>query len=246
MAEAVAVATVGAANEALVAAAVAVAPPLRTPRPEFPVTALGVGTPVSVGDQAQAGPDPGVPPSARVRSRLEGWRRIGASPWVVDTLTQGIYLPWTRTPPRLRSKRYAVAPADKDYLENESVRGLLRGFYRELTAEEAAQAHCIVGAFVVTSAGKQRMLIDYRHPNAYLADRRSKYESLFDLAPQLRPGDALLSWDTSDAFFSTWRSGRRTASSCALRRWGGCSNPSGCRSVCGWRRATGPRCAGRR
>lgn len=93
-----------------------------------------------------------------------------------------------------------MAPADKEYLEKEIARGLLCGFYRELTAEEAAQAHCIVGAFVVTSAGKQRMVIDYRLPNSYLKDRRFKYESLFSLAPQLRPGDALLSWDISDAF----------------------------------------------
>lgn len=65
-----------------------------------------------------------------------------------------------------------MAPADKEHLEKEIARGLLCGFYRELTLEEAAKSHCIVGAFFLTSAGKQRMVIDYRLPNSYLADRR--------------------------------------------------------------------------
>lgn len=201
VAEVVAEVTAGGGSAALVAAAAAVTPRLLTPRLDFPASPSGVGTPVPTGASGQADPDPALPPSVRVRRRLEGWRRIGASSWVLDTSTQGIYLPWTSTPPRSRSRGYSTAPADKDYLEKEIACGLRCGFYRELTAEEAAQAQCIVGAFVVASPGKQRMVIDSRLPNAYLADRRFKYESLFDQAPQLRPGDALLSWDISDAFF---------------------------------------------
>jgi len=45
------------------------------------------------------------------------------------------------------------------------------------------------------------MVIDYRLPNEYLEQRKFNYESLLDLAPQLRPGDAMLSWDIKDAFF---------------------------------------------
>lgn len=160
-----------------------------------------MGTQTPVKGAALADSDPGVPPSHDVRSRLGAWRRIGASPWVLDTLRRGIYLPWVKKPPRFRSKGYQVAPADADYLKREITRGLARGFYRELTDEEANKAHCIVGAFVTHSAGKQRLVIDYRVPNQYLEERKFKYESLYDLAPQLRPGDAMLSWDISDAFF---------------------------------------------
>lgn len=120
---------------------------------------------------------------------------------MVDTLTRGIYLPWTSKPPRFRAKGYPVAASDRDYLENEIARGLSRGFYRELTPTEAEASNCVVGAFVTHSVGKQRLVIDYRVPNRHLADRKFKYESLFDLAPQLRPGDAMFSWDISDAFF---------------------------------------------
>lgn len=51
------------------------------------------------------------------------------------------------------------------------------------------------------SAGKPRLVVDYRVPNKHLSPRRFKYESLYDLAPQLRPGDSLISWDIKDAFY---------------------------------------------
>lgn len=51
------------------------------------------------------------------------------------------------------------------------------------------------------SAGKPRLVVDYRVPNKHLSPRRFKCESLYDLAPQLRPGDSLISWDIKDAFY---------------------------------------------
>lgn len=193
VAEAVTEAKAGDANAALAAAVAAVTLPPQTPRPDFPVPAPHVGIPASMGVEAQADPDPRIPLSVCIRCRLDDWRRIWASPWVIGTLTQGFYLPWTRTPPRSRSEGYSVAPSDQEYLEKEKSRGMMRGFYSELTTEEAAQAHSILCALVVTSEGKHRMAIDYRLPNTYLADKQFKYEYLFDLGPQLRPGDALLS-----------------------------------------------------
>lgn len=98
---------------------------------------------------------------------------------MLDTLSYGIYLPWKSIPPRVHSKGYAVAPKDMHFLEKELSHGQVAGFYRELTPEAAAQAHCVFGAFVLTSAGTQRLVIDYRVPNAHQADTRFKYESFF-------------------------------------------------------------------
>lgn len=120
---------------------------------------------------------------------------------MIDTLTQGINLPWVTPPPRHHAKGYPVADRDKAYLVGELERGLAGGFYWELSPAEAATAHCILGVFVTWSAGKPRMVIDYRLPKAHLAERKFKYESLYDLAPQLPPGDSMLSWDIKDAFF---------------------------------------------
>ena len=160
-----------------------------------------MGTPSSPRERAPADPDPGVPPCVQVRRSLAEWRRIGASPWVLDTISNGIYLPWSSRPPHFRSKGYKIDAKDAEFLEAELARGLEQGFYRELSEDEVKKAHCVVGAFVVHSAGKARMVIDYRLPNRHLEERKFKYESLYDLAPQLRPGDAMLSWDIKDAFF---------------------------------------------
>lgn len=184
-------------------------------RPDFTAPALGVGSPASAKGAAQVDSYPRVPPSVQVRRRVGAWRRIGASPWVVDTITRGIYLPWTSKPSRFRAKGYQVAAADQDFLEKEIARGLSRGFYRELTPTEAKTSHCVVAAFVTHSAGKQRLVIDYRIPNRHLAKRKFKYESLFDLAPQLRRGDAMLLGTFQTRSF-TWRSGRKTKPTYAL------------------------------
>lgn len=169
--------------------------------PGFPGGASGVGTPAPSVVEPKADARPGVPPCVKVREHLDEWRELGASEWVLDTLANGIFLQWARRPPKYRSKGYRVAERDRAWLEQELQRGLAGGFYRELSKAEADAARCVVPAFVVWSAGKPRMVIDYRIPNACLVDKKFKYESLFDLAPQLRPGDAMISWDIKDAFF---------------------------------------------
>jgi len=75
-----------------------------TSRPDFSAAAAGVGTPSSPRELAPAEPDPGVPPCVQVRRSLAELRRIGASPWVLDTISNGIYLPWSSRPPHFRSK----------------------------------------------------------------------------------------------------------------------------------------------
>eukprot|EP00170_Pyropia_yezoensis_P004458 contig_18241_g4471 len=80
------------------------------------------------------------------------------------------------------------------------MRWLTAGYLREVTEAEAAEAHCVVGAFVTHDAGKPRLMVDYRHPNGYMEPRCFKYETLWDLAPGLAPDDHLISWDVADAF----------------------------------------------
>lgn len=152
---------------------------------------MGSQTPVK--GSALADSDPGVSPPYDVRGRLGAWLRIGASPWVLDTLRRGIFIPWVSQPPRFRFKGYQAAPAVVEHLEQEISRNLARGFYRELTDEEASKAHCIVEAFVTHPASKQRLVSNYRVPIRYLEERKVKHKSLHDLAPQLRPADAMLS-----------------------------------------------------
>lgn len=74
------------------------------------------------------------------------------------------------------------------------------GFWVELTEREAEQAEVVVNGFVTRSAGSKRIVIDARYQNGYIDDRRFKYESLMDLAPQLCPNDNLIGWDVRGAY----------------------------------------------
>lgn len=144
--------------------------------------------------------DPPVRPYVAARRAVKRWRALGASRWVITTILRGVQIPWTQVPPRYRSKGYRLAPANEEWAEGELERWLRAGYLRELNAEEAAAAHCVMGGFVTHSAGKPRLVIDYRHVNAFMEKRRFKYETLWELAPSLSPDDNLISWDIADAF----------------------------------------------
>lgn len=77
---------------------------------------------------------------------------------------------------------------------------MTEGYWREIFDEEIDRQLVIVNGFVVTAAGKKRFVLDCRVPNDYIDPRRFKYESLAELAAQLRPGDRLIKWDVRDAY----------------------------------------------
>lgn len=140
-----------------------------------------------------------VRPFVATKRALKAWRALGASWWVLETIGRGIQIPWTRRPPPFRARGYKLSAADTEWAKGELVRWLAAGYLKELTAEQAARMQCVVGAFVTYSAGKPRLVVDYRHPNAHMERRRFRYETLWELAPELSPGDHMISWDIWDA-----------------------------------------------
>ena len=145
-------------------------------------------------------PSPPVRPYEATRRAIKAWRSLGASRWVIRTIQRGVQIPWLRKPPRFHSRGYSLNKADAKWAEAELERWLAAGYLREMTEEEATGVHCLMGGFVTHSAGKPRLVVDYRHPNAYMERRRFKYETLWELAPGLGPDDELISWDIADAY----------------------------------------------
>lgn len=68
-------------------------------------------------------------------------------------------------------------PADEKWAKGELERWLSAGYLRELSAEEAATAHCMIAGPVMHSAGRPRLVIEYRHVNALMEKWRFKYET---------------------------------------------------------------------
>eukprot|EP00168_Porphyra_purpurea_P020476 TRINITY_DN863_c0_g1_i3.p3 TRINITY_DN863_c0_g1~~TRINITY_DN863_c0_g1_i3.p3 ORF type:complete len:303 (-),score=37.99 TRINITY_DN863_c0_g1_i3:2568-3476(-) len=93
-----------------------------------------------------------------------------------------------------------MGEADAVFAEAEIQRCLEKGHWRELFGKEIREQAVIMNGFVVRSAGKPRLVLDCRVPNAYIEPRRFKYESLTELAGDLRPGDEMIKWDVRDAY----------------------------------------------
>lgn len=111
------------------------------------------------------------------RRVFKRWWALGASLRALKTILRGVQISWTQVPPCYRSKGYRLAPADEDWAKGELERWLPAGYLRELSAEEAATAHCVMGGLVTHSAGRPRLVIDYRHVNAFTEKWRFNYET---------------------------------------------------------------------
>lgn len=59
---------------------------------------------------------------------------------------------------------------------------------------------CISPGFVTTSAGKWRIVVDYKKVIEHLEDRSFKMEQLTDIAPSLRREDCFLKADVKDGY----------------------------------------------
>lgn len=147
-----------------------------------------------------ASDDP-VPVFEALRAALPRWLRMGVSPWVSDTVENGVNIVWTATPTPFNSAEYPLAVADREFMATEIQRELDAGYIKEVTRPEDLDALvCIASAFVTNQAKKPRKVLDYSHVNDFQELSSCKYETLPDLAQSLRPGDALLSWDVKDAY----------------------------------------------
>lgn len=143
---------------------------------------------------------PAASPVRDCQASARHWRSLGATRWVLKNLSAGAQIPWLRRPRYHRARAFPMADADKAFAEAEIERCLAKGYWRELFGKETDQQVVIVNGFVVTAAGKKRFVLDCRVPNDYIDPRRFKYESLTELAAQLRPGDELIKWDVRDAY----------------------------------------------
>lgn len=145
--------------------------------------------------------EPGLPPPyVGVRRALRAWRAIAVSPWVLQTLRQGLCLPWSTTPPPYKARTICQDLDVQRWAACEIDRWLTRVFVRKAKASEARKAPWVAATFVTDVARKPRLVVDLSTVNDYLEDRPFRCKSLASFVAHLRPGDHMVSWDISDAF----------------------------------------------
>jgi len=125
---------------------------------------------------------------------------MGAPPWVLRAIRDGVPLPWRSAPPPHRAAPYPLPDVWQTWAVQEAQRWCVAGFARRLSRREAATAPWASPAFVADRHRKPRLVIDLKYANGFLHDKPFTYESLSLFLSQLHPNDCMVSWDMKDAF----------------------------------------------
>eukprot|EP00170_Pyropia_yezoensis_P005674 contig_23041_g5690 len=110
-------------------------------------------------------------------------------------------LPWQRAPPPFCARPIQQPPEVEAWGETEVQRWVANGFGRRATLAEQTSAQWTSATFVADVERKPRLVVALSPQNAYLYDRRFKYESIPAFVSMLKRGDHMASWDVADAFY---------------------------------------------
>lgn len=177
-------------------------PPPDSPRPASPPPLSSPSAPRRARRahlQPKALP-PGAPPHVTARRAWREWRALGASRWTLRVLTAGLLLPWRRPPPPHKARPIHQPPEVLAWAVGEVRRWVALGYCRPATPAEAAAAQWEAASFVTDIAHRPRLVVDLSAANAWLHDRRFRYETLPAFVCSLKRGDHMASWDVRDAF----------------------------------------------
>lgn len=136
--------------------------------------------------------------SLRLSTRV--WAALGAGPWVLRTILYGLRIPWVSTPKPTRSRGYPMPYAELVWCRTEVDRWVGAGYVRRLSKAVGAGSSWVSPTFVVHGP-KDRMVVDLRQINHYIAARPFKYQRLAGFLAGVLPDEHLISWDVKDAFY---------------------------------------------
>ena len=134
-----------------------------------------------------------------LRQHLRAWRRINTPKQVLRWLREGISVPFSSYPPRLRQVNY-VPQAAVDFVDKEVPRLLAVGSVERTTREEA---HCVLALSAVPkkhSSDGWRLILNARPVNAYVSVPHMKYEDYAVVQDMVEAKDWMMTADLSDGF----------------------------------------------
>jgi len=135
-----------------------------------------------------------------LRLAARAWEALGAGPWVLRTILYGLRIPWVSTPAPTRSQGYPLPDAELSWCATQAKRWVQSGYVRRLSQAAAAGSAWVSPTFVVHGA-KDRMVVDLRRINKFIAARLFKYQRLARFLGGVLPDEHLVSWDVKDAFY---------------------------------------------
>lgn len=139
-------------------------------------------------------------PFSTLRLSAAAWAAMGATGWVLRTILFGLRIPWVSLPPPTRSKGYPMPSVEQLWSTNEAKRWVAAGYARRLSKAAGAGSLWVSPTFVVHGP-KDRLVVDLRQINRFIAERKFKYQRLANFLSTLLPDEHLVSWDVKDAFY---------------------------------------------
>ena len=139
-------------------------------------------------------------PYSTLLAALTTWAAMGAAYWVLRTIKFGFRVPWTSRPPPIQSKGYVMPAEQRLWSETEVERWVAAGYTSRLSPAAGAGAPWVSPTLVVYGS-KPRLVIDLRNINLHIRRRIFQYQKLISFLSTLLPGDHVVSWDVSDAFY---------------------------------------------
>ena len=135
--------------------------------------------------------------SSKIRACLGWWKAQKAPRLTVSVLRNGYRIPFATQPPPLRKSPVMVSDSDVDFILDDLLEGAQVGAYIPL---EGQGKEYLARGRVDRKAGKPRLILNFRHVNAYVRKQEVRYQSLNDLRRVLTPDCWMFSWDASRAF----------------------------------------------
>ena len=135
----------------------------------------------------------------RLRTHVTFWKSIGASEFLVDTISRGYIIPFLTTPPKACFKNNRSALAHPVFVNRAITKLITAGSIVECLSPPAVVNPLSVA---IQSNGKKRLILHLRYPNSFLKKFKVKFEGVQDMLTVLSdsPQQYLFSFDIKSGY----------------------------------------------
>jgi len=139
-------------------------------------------------------------PVHSVSRQYQTWSQIGAPPYVLDWIKDGVTLPFDKTPERFVLPNRAFSDKEELFVDSELQRLLQEGSIVKCSEDDIPQCISPINC-VPKKNNKFRLVTDLRELNQYCCKRNFQYEDIKSVLEVIRPADQLITVDVKDGFF---------------------------------------------
>lgn len=128
--------------------------------------------------------------------RVDAYKRIGASPKIIEWLSKGIPIPFASTPPEFHENNYIFTQEHEKFVDSEIQKLLLAGTIRKVNYIP----RCVHPLKCVPKKNKLRLVTDCRSLNQHIHTPSFTQEGIAAVAELIKPGDELITVDLKNGF----------------------------------------------